>query len=251
MKNKKVLIVDDNALNRKVFENIIGHNYFFDTAADGIEAIEKLREEKYDVILMDIQMPRLDGISTLKIIREEEITNIPIIAISAYSDQGDREYFLSTGFDDFIAKPVKPKDLLETIYYHLHKTGKKKDLAPTGDKNGDFDETIVLQLLKYHTIENIKSVYNDFWEEAEILVKEIKMLIDLKNFREIGEKLHILKGNSGSLGLTGLYNMVAEFEMNIKNANFNNINEDLDKLEKSLDNFKEMIDKRKIFEKHE
>lgn len=251
MKNKKVLIVDDNALNRKVFENIIGHNYFFDTAADGIEAIEKLRVEAYDVILMDIQMPRLDGISALKIIHEEEITDIPIIAISAYSDQGDREYFLSTGFDDFIAKPVKPKDLLEIIHYHLTKKHNKENPVQTGIENTDFDETIIHQLLKYHTLDNIKSVYNDFWEEADNLVEEIKILADIKNFQEIGEKLHILKGNSGSLGLTGLHNTVAEFEKNIKNANFNSIDEDLDKLMESLDNFKEMIEKRKIFEKHE
>src|SRR5690554_3879651 len=101
MKNKKVLIVDDNALNRKVFENIIGYSYLFDVATNGLEAIDKIKSDDFDIILMDIQMPKLDGISAMKIIKEESLSNAPIIAISAYSSQADRDYFLSTGFDDF------------------------------------------------------------------------------------------------------------------------------------------------------
>ena len=76
MKAKKVLIVDDNSLNRKVFEHIIGQIYEFGTASDGREALEKIKTGEFDLILMDIQMPVLDGINTLNVIKNEKIEGI-------------------------------------------------------------------------------------------------------------------------------------------------------------------------------
>ncbi|WP_375583695.1 response regulator [Cyclobacterium xiamenense] len=252
MKNKKVLIVDDNALNRRVFENVIGHNYFFDSASDGLEAIDLLKRNHYDIVLMDIQMPKLDGISCLKIIREEDIADIPVIAISAYSNQGDRDYFLSTGFDDFIAKPVKPKDLLETIHFHLQPG--LGSSAVDGEDSGehvDLNETVIRQLLKYHSIENIKAVYFDFLEEAKNLTEEIKILAELKKFDEIGEKLHILKGNSGTLGVLAIYRATAGFEKKIKQSNLENIKTDMAYLESGLKTYQQIIESDKIFSKYE
>src|SRR5690606_4738253 len=175
MKNKKVLIVDDNALNRKVFENIIGYSYLFDVAVNGLEAIEKVKNDHFDIILMDIQMPKLDGISTLKIIKEDNLTASPIIAISAYSNQSDKEYFLSTGFDDFMAKPVKPKDLFESIYHHVNKSVLPSDQNTAAAADADLDDSIIKKLMKYHTLENIKTVYQDFLEEAETLLGEMRL----------------------------------------------------------------------------
>jgi CheY-like chemotaxis protein/HPt (histidine-containing phosphotransfer) domain-containing protein len=252
MKNKKVLIVDDNALNRKVFENVIGHNYFFESASDGLEAIDLLKKNKYDIILMDIQMPKLDGISCLKIIKEEEITDIPVIAISAYSNQGDREYFLSTGFDDFIAKPVKPKDLLEAIHFHLNQNTSRINISEK-DKSIDEDinESVIQQLLKYHNLENIRSVYKDFLEEAENLTEEIKLLADFNKFEEIGEKLHILRGNSGTLGINIIYKVTSSFENKIKTKTTETLDEDIELLKSSLLKYKKLVENDKIFMKYE
>src|SRR5690606_29993748 len=183
MKNRKVLIVDDNALNRKVFENIIGYSYLLDVATNGLEAIDKIKEEAFDIILMDIQMPKLDGISAMKIIKEENLTASPIIAVSAYSSQTDRDYFLSTGFDDFMAKPIRPKDLLEAIHYHVTKSGTVTDTNGV-DVEPDLDATIIEKLLKYNSKKNIKTVYLDFLEEAERLVEEIKYSIENKRYSE-------------------------------------------------------------------
>ncbi len=252
MKNKKVLIVDDNALNRKVFENIIGHNFQFDIARDGLEAIDKIRQGGFDLVLMDIQMPKLDGISALKIIKEDNLTNIPIIAISAYSNQADREYFLSTGFDDFIAKPVKPKDLLETLHRHLEHEGLSSgDTEQTGNPTDFIDHEVISQLLKYHTLENIKEVYVDFMEETENLVDEIKNLVILKKYSEIGEKLHIIKGNSGTLGVKSLFNVSSKFESIVKNSDFERVEENFALLEYSLSEFKERVSNKNLFIRYE
>ncbi|HSJ68122.1 MAG TPA: response regulator [Anditalea sp.] len=250
MKDKKVLIVDDNALNRKVFENIIRHNYLFDTAENGLIALDKLRTDHFDVILMDIQMPKLDGISTLKAIKEEGLSSSPIIAVSAYSDQSDRDYFLATGFDEFIAKPIKPKHLLETIELQLqdpsHIATPYAETEVEEENTLELDEGIVKRLLKYNTPENIREVYLDFIEEAEELTSDIKKIIEDENYPAIGEKLHIIKGNSGTLGANKIYHFSAFFEKNIKNSNFENISKDYLKLKRMLDNFRVYFGEQKL-----
>ncbi|WP_209331952.1 Hpt domain-containing response regulator [Lunatimonas salinarum] len=252
MKNKTVLIVDDNALNRKVFENILMHNYAFDSAADGLEAIEKLKAGNYDLVLMDIQMPRLDGISALRQIREDNLTQKPVIAVSAYSNQADREYFLSTGFDDFIAKPVKPKDLLETIRFHLEaKEGPQSVGVLEIRRTEGLDDSVIRQLLKFNSLENIRSVYVDFLEEAENLVQEIKKLLILKNFNQIGEKLHIIKGNSGTLGINDIFEISTNFESDVKSARYESAERYCSSLEKGLASFREKLFNNKLFDKYE
>lgn len=251
MKNNKILIVDDNALNRRVFENILINNYSYDSAKDGEEAIEKIKAIAFDLILMDIQMPNLDGISALRIIKEDNLTASPIIAVSAYSNQTDREYFLSTGFDDFIAKPVKPRCLLETIRFHLEKSGHRLVETQSNESDSIFDESVILQLMKYHSLDNIKSVYNDFLEEAENLVNEIKILLNLEKFEEISEKLHIIKGNSGTLGISNIFIVSSKFETDLKNDNFSHSGDYYVQLEKCLVDFRTNINNNKLFEKYE
>jgi len=243
MENKKVLIVDDNNLNRKVFENIISHNYLLDTAENGQEAIQKIKSQFYDIILMDIQMPVMDGITTLKIIKEEDLTPSPIIAISAYSNQNDRDYFLSVGFDEFIAKPVKPKNLLESIYFHLHKNQfSATNNAGLGQKE-ILDQDVFDQIGKYNSPEDIKTVYDDFYDESKDLLDEIKKLIEAGKHSDIGEKLHILKGNSGTLGAKQLYIQAGHFEKKIRDSRFEDIMEDYLTLHNQLMIFKNHLDR--------
>jgi CheY-like chemotaxis protein/HPt (histidine-containing phosphotransfer) domain-containing protein len=251
MENRKILIVDDNALNRKVFENILMNNYLYDSAKDGEEAIEKIKMVEFDLILMDIQMPKLDGISALRIIKEDNLTVSPIIAVSAYSNQADREYFLSTGFDDFIAKPVKPRDLLESISLHLKKSRAKSESRTHHVGELGFDESVILQLMKYHTLENIKSVYYDFLEEAENLVNEIKILLNLEKFEEITEKLHIIKGNSGTLGINNIFAVSSKFEADLKNDDVMQSESHYQELERCLSDFRTNMNNNKLFEKYE
>ncbi|MCH7414960.1 response regulator [Belliella sp. R4-6] len=242
MKSKKVLIVDDNVLNRRVFEHIIGQMYEYDTAENGKIAIDKIVENHFDLILMDIQMPVMDGISALKKIKNEQLTAAPIIAISAYADQNDKEYFLSTGFIDFIPKPIKPKVFLETISYHIDSQKKEYPNNPEKETESiDFDLNSLNQLLKYNSIENIKTVYDEFIDETEMLLFEINELINTGQFENIGDKLHIIKGNSGTLGALKIFNSAKEFEKNIKSEIFENTLKDYLTLLDNLNSFKKKL----------
>jgi CheY-like chemotaxis protein/HPt (histidine-containing phosphotransfer) domain-containing protein len=236
MKAKKVLIVDDNSLNRKVFEHIIGQIYEFGTASDGREALEKIKTGEFDLILMDIQMPVLDGINTLNVIKNEKIANIPVIAVSAFANEKDRDYFISTGFDDFISKPIKPRNLLETIDRHLRKN--EVPIRIDDPNEIELDPKVVNTLLKFNNAENIRSVYEEFIEECINLLVEIKSLIDSGNYPEIGEKIHIIKGNSGTLGALKIYNFCQNFEKSIKSSNFENTLEEYIYLENIVQSFR-------------
>lgn len=119
--NKKlnVLIVEDDEVNQKVLSKAVKcEGHLVTTANNGVEALDLIKRKKFDLVLMDVQMPEMDGIETTRKIREmEEGTenHVPIIAITAHALKGDREKFLLSGMDGYIAKPVKFEELFSTI----------------------------------------------------------------------------------------------------------------------------------------
>lgn len=118
--NFLILVVEDNLVNQKVIRIILEREgYHYEIATDGIEAIEKFRSGKFDLVLMDCQMPKLDGLDACQRIREIEVVQnkgrCPIVAMTANAMKGDRERCLSFGMDDFLAKPFKSIDLLSII----------------------------------------------------------------------------------------------------------------------------------------
>lgn len=121
--SKTILIVEDNEINQHFISALLykkGYNYI--NAFNGIEALKILEKGTVDLILMDIQMPKLNGLSTTRAIRDmESITNkhIPIIAMTAYAMVGDKEKFLNSGMDDYISKPINFNSLYELLKKYL------------------------------------------------------------------------------------------------------------------------------------
>jgi len=113
----KILVVDDNPTNRKLASQILsinGHEVL--EACDGEEGIEIALSQEPDLVLMDIQMSGMDGIDALKKIRSEKgFEKIPVIALTAYAMEGDREKLLEEGFDDYISKPLNISSMMEKI----------------------------------------------------------------------------------------------------------------------------------------
>lgn len=113
----KILIIDDNMMNRKLFNFLLkkaGHDV--SEAEDGKQGIERAKTVMPTLILMDIQMPDMDGITALRSLREHAATaNIPVIAITSYAMKGDRERFLSEGFVDYISKPIDNEAFLASV----------------------------------------------------------------------------------------------------------------------------------------
>ena len=114
-----ILLAEDNVINQKLAVRLLEKNgHRVEVAADGIIVVEKWLKGGFDLILMDVQMPNLDGFEATGRIREREQksgAHIPIIAMTAHAMKGDREKCLSAGMDEYIAKPLKAEAMFETI----------------------------------------------------------------------------------------------------------------------------------------
>lgn len=111
-----ILVCEDERINQKLFKRLLakqGHEV--EIAENGIQAIEILKHRSFDLILMDIQMPIMDGLSTLSVIRNELKMNVPVIAVTAYALKGDREKFLVAGMNEYISKPINIREFYEKI----------------------------------------------------------------------------------------------------------------------------------------
>ncbi len=105
---KKILVADDNAVSRELIREVLeGADHEVIEASDGREALEKLREHQPDLAVLDIQMPVLDGIAVIQELRADPgFARLPVVALTAYAMQGDREKALALGFNAYITKPI-------------------------------------------------------------------------------------------------------------------------------------------------
>ena len=115
----KILLAEDQPINRKIVIGLLKrYNWQIISAENGEEAVEKYGTEPFDLILMDVQMPKMDGFDATKHIREQETNtgkHIPIIAMTAHAMKGDKEKCLDAGMDYYITKPVDSQELISLI----------------------------------------------------------------------------------------------------------------------------------------
>lgn len=112
----RILVVDDNAINQSLMNHLLLQwNIDFNIVSNGMEAVEKLGNKVYDLILMDLQMPQMDGYAATQHIREVMKLDIPIIAMTAHALAGEREKCLSRGMNEYISKPIKEQELFDLI----------------------------------------------------------------------------------------------------------------------------------------
>ena len=120
MTGERILVVEDNEKNMKLFRDVLSATgYRTLEATTGGAAVELATEHAPDLVLMDIQMPDVDGVEALRRLRADERTAaIPVLAVTAQAMQGDREHFLAEGFDGYLSKPVNVRELLGTVRQH-------------------------------------------------------------------------------------------------------------------------------------
>ena len=116
-KTKTVLIVEDNELNMKLFHDLLdAHGYHILQTKDGMEALDIAREHRPDLILMDIQLPEVSGLEVTKWLKEDDdLTHIPVVAVTAFAMKGDEERIREGGCEAYISKPISVTHFLETI----------------------------------------------------------------------------------------------------------------------------------------
>ncbi len=172
----KVLVVDDEELIRNIIvEYCHNEGYLTDEACDGLEAIEKVKNNDYDIIILDLMMPKLDGYTSYRQIKD--IKNIPTIVLSARSEEADKLLGFDLGVDDYMTKPFSPKELMARIRAILKRS------------NGSDDNLFVYKNLKVDKIGH-SVIIND--KEVMLTPKEYNLLIyfiDNKNVALSREQL--------------------------------------------------------------
>ncbi|MDJ1469604.1 PAS domain S-box protein [Xanthocytophaga flava] len=275
-----VLLTDDNMVNRTVASEILGKaGCIIEMAENGFMAIEKVKntfadptKRNYDIILMDIQMPDMDGITATQHIRQLDIKDLPpIIAMTAYSMKEDREKFLSQGMDDYIAKPIRAAALIQKVKEWFDKSGNLKattnvihpiiasqdvdvSMESITPKVSDpkTEPAVVLevekevpvlnlevigQLKKYGGEEMVLATLEEFIAEAYEQMNENLEALPSKDYKKILSNLHTLKGNAGTLGIEKIANFARTTEADLKNNVVKNLKKNLLKIQKEIEIF--------------
>lgn len=210
----KVLIVDDNTVNLTVAEGLLEPlGMEIDTALSGKEAIEKISEASYDLILMDHMMPEIDGVETTRVIRRfhKEYDHVPIIALTANAVGGVRNMFLEEGMNDFIAKPIEVHVLINKVKQWLPKSKITKGVMNTGHTKQALPQSLQIEGIDIDTA--IKMVGNEkvFWsilkDYCRIIPQKIEMIkeyYETENWKNYTVEVHALKSSSRQIGAVGL-----------------------------------------------
>ncbi|HSW49816.1 MAG TPA: response regulator, partial [Bryobacteraceae bacterium] len=129
----RILIVEDNPTNQKVVAGLLGkRGYRTQVACDGRQALDALEGYPFDLVLMDLQMPVLDGLEATRLIRQDpRWRSLPIVGLTAHCTADNRERCLGAGMNDFLAKPVRPPALLATVSKHLSERLTAAEVSPT------------------------------------------------------------------------------------------------------------------------
>ena len=166
----KLLIVDDEMHIRDLVQKYATfENYESETAENGLEAIEKVKHNEYDLVIMDIMMPELDGFSAAKEIRK--ISQVPVIMLSARSEEYDKLYGFDLGIDDYVTKPFSPKELMRRVNAVLARATHKNN-----QESATTNEVWQYKNLKIDYSAHIVTINN---EKIDLTPKEYELLVYL------------------------------------------------------------------------
>ena len=166
----KLLIVDDEMHIRDLVQKYATfENYESETAENGLEAIEKVKHNEYDLVIMDIMMPELDGFSAVKEIRK--ISQVPVIMLSARSEEYDKLYGFDLGIDDYVTKPFSPKELMRRVNAVLARATHKNN-----QQSATTNEVWQYKNLKIDYSAHIVTINN---EKIDLTPKEYELLVYL------------------------------------------------------------------------
>ncbi|HRF56749.1 MAG TPA: response regulator [Campylobacterales bacterium] len=245
-KATKLLLVEDNMVNQRVASLILQKmGCSVKIAKNGAEALQAVEEGDFDIILMDCQMPVMDGFETTARIRarKDAKNSIPIIALTANAIEGDKERCLSVGMDDYISKPINPKDILEKV---LLWSFKKSDfIASTEEVDLAVEDPIDMQRLRSIFDDDIDAIKNVLEASIDSIGRNITKLLfaaETKEIKEMKRIAHDVKGESLSMGLREVATLIANAEPTLDTVSFNELRYALLEIKRSLLRAEDFLD---------
>jgi PAS domain S-box-containing protein len=226
----RVLVGEDNSINQKLMMLLLkDYGLEVDLAGNGLAVFEKFRKDRYDLILMDINMPAADGLETSHMIRDYEkesgLEATPIVALTAKTLKGDREIIAGSGMDDYLSKPVEMDKLEAVLLKFLTVAEFEKSCDEIqGDDNKsapvyyDIKNTAAELKIPVNVLLNIG---RDFFEDTLKTVEEMKSAVELSSYKEIAALSHKMKGAAANLRFVELSGFFSELEENSAQHNKN------------------------------
>lgn len=209
----RILLAEDVLVNQKFAVHALDRmGYRVDTVANGLETLEAVRRQPYDVILMDVQMPEMDGLEATRKIRQLTIFQPRIIAMTANAMQGDREICLDAGMDDYISKPVYMQELQAALERAGQSRGQATSTSPSKHEP---------PILNVETLEH--DLAHAFLEEAPSLLTQLEQAVKDRNAKGIRDAAHSLKGSSAYLKADRLTKLSGELEQAGRTGNLENV----------------------------
>ncbi len=244
----RVLLADDSITNQAVAAAILNKlGYRVDTVINGAEAINALKKKNYHIVLMDCQMPEMDGYETTRRIRKNEngIKNpsIPIIALTANALKGDREKCLNAGMNDYLSKPIDPLILRDKLERWLLNKGVVEDFP--GDNYPDKNDTPELALFEYEILlerlmgdkELADIVLQGFLKDIPAQMADLKIKIEEGDHLSAGVLSHKIKGASANIASPSLQKIASDMEKAGESGDLDSLKTLMQRLEKEFDKF--------------
>ena len=239
-----ILLAEDNKINQKLACAILekqGHSVYI--ANDGKEALKALDNYNFDLVFMDIQMPEMDGFQATCIIREKEkLTgkHIPIIAMTAYAIEGDREKCLEAGMDNYISKPFKSKEVLEMIDIVLSPDKEDEEGLEKLDDKEIFDQEEALERAG-DDMELLITVAEIFLEEMPGLLSDIKKSIEQMDSQGLKASAHTLKGSASNISAKAIASASLILESMGRNDDMKNAYKAYESLKRETERLKPIL----------
>jgi PAS domain S-box-containing protein len=212
----RVLLVEDNDINRMYAATILKKwHCTIEDAENGQIALEKIRKKDFDVILMDIHMPILDGIEAARTIRTsmpEPKCNIPIVAFTANALKGDKNKYLEVGMNSYISKPFMPDELYTILaQFYVAKTNNKPN-------NNQLTDLTHLRKMSNNDESFMQDMIKAFCDNTPLILEQLEKSCKEKNWEEVGALAHKLKPNLAFMGISSLKDPILDIEHSGKNG---------------------------------
>jgi two-component system sensor histidine kinase/response regulator len=224
VKGARILLVEDNEMNQQIAKELLEDaGFWVDIAVHGLDAFEKIQQKRYDIVLMDMQMPVMDGIAaTVEIRKQPEFADLPIVAMTANAMPQDRERCLAAGMNGYIAKPIEPDDLLVLLKKWLSPNKNAIQAVPETDRQGAADIAIPEGIegldtaLGLHRMQGKQQLYvsmlNKFVISQASTTAQIEAALAADDYATAERLAHVLKSLAGSIGALPLQELAGRLE---------------------------------------
>jgi CheY-like chemotaxis protein/HPt (histidine-containing phosphotransfer) domain-containing protein len=232
-----ILVAEDNVISQKLAVAIFdGLGYRIDIAVNGLQAVNKVKENQYDLLFMDVQMPEMDGFEATRIILRDLRQPPVIIAMTAFALEGDREKCLEAGMSDYISKPILVEEIVEKLQRwgkgEQQETGTTASVHSVPDANL-LDQNVIGRLKELNEkVEQgfFNEVVSMFLNQAPALINEMIIYCNDQRYDKMGQAAHKLKGSALNIGAKAMAELCREIEIKGRNNDGTDCSQTLEKL---------------------